>query len=637
VHTKCYEVIALAQVKVFLLLSIMKNIGRFRLVLLISIIYSLPVCVLADTTEVHIELKLIGKDEIKVKVYPPIEKTEWAYLIPGIIPGTYLSVNYHRFYDRFTAFSKSGNKLKVKRQGNRITIDGKGSVVDYLEFYVRQSIGDKNIEDNAFNCAGTLFSHESYLLNFQLITGYFDGYDQTPFKIVFHKEKALFGAGSMHCMERSNSKDIFTSPDYDSVIDQPLLYAPADTTSFNIGDNRFKIAIHAENGLINIDGLKNGLETTMKRVNSFMEFQTKQDYHFLFYFIGLNKIKDRSFRFGLGSALEHRYSSLYYYSDNTYYAPDFRDFSHIATHEYLHTIAPLNLHSEMIREFDYLNPNMSRHLWLYEGVTDYLATLFNTNMDTLMIEHIQTALEFVGNYGQPSLTSSSLGIASNTQGEFSDRINELQNFYQRGKLIAFALDIEIIQNSGGQRNLLSVLLNMSKIYQEKPFQDEEFFQDFIRVSEVELTDFFEKYVVGDQIIPFEDYAKLLGWRLIESGDKTSCFGQYFNIPFNYDRQKYFVQNVGENSLGLIKGDIINTINGKQADLNYAHNHGLSLELNSLAHNVPEIILKVERAGNSKYLQGIQGYFTLEKPRILINPKLTNEQIQFREAFFVRTK
>ena len=47
-----------------------------------------------------------------------------------------------------------------------------------------------------------------------------------------------------------------------------------------------------------------------------------------------------------------------------------RDF---AAHEFFHIITPLSIHSEEIGNFDYSDPKMSKHLWLYEGVTEYFA------------------------------------------------------------------------------------------------------------------------------------------------------------------------------------------------------------------------------------------------------------------------
>jgi len=47
-----------------------------------------------------------------------------------------------------------------------------------------------------------------------------------------------------------------------------------------------------------------------------------------------------------------------------------RDF---AAHEFFHIVTPLTIHSDKIVPFDFTHPTMSRHLWLYEGMTEYFA------------------------------------------------------------------------------------------------------------------------------------------------------------------------------------------------------------------------------------------------------------------------
>ena len=55
----------------------------------------------------------------------------------------------------------------------------------------------------------------------------------------------------------------------------------------------------------------------------------------------------------------------------------------VALHEFMHIITPLNLHSEQIGNFDYVDPKMSKHLWLYEGITEYFANLILVRSDLI--------------------------------------------------------------------------------------------------------------------------------------------------------------------------------------------------------------------------------------------------------------
>ena len=44
-------------------------------------------------------------------------------------------------------------------------------------------------------------------------------------------------------------------------------------------------------------------------------------------------------------------------------------------HEFLHIVTPLAIHAQQINDFDFYSPSMSKHLWLYEGVTEYTSVL----------------------------------------------------------------------------------------------------------------------------------------------------------------------------------------------------------------------------------------------------------------------
>jgi predicted metalloprotease with PDZ domain len=50
----------------------------------------------------------------------------------------------------------------------------------------------------------------------------------------------------------------------------------------------------------------------------------------------------------------------------------------VVSHEFFHIVTPLSIHSKEIQDFDYNDPKMSQHLWMYEGVTEYFANLFKS-------------------------------------------------------------------------------------------------------------------------------------------------------------------------------------------------------------------------------------------------------------------
>jgi predicted metalloprotease with PDZ domain len=604
---------------------------RFLLITLVSVVLWLK-GIAQDSTRVQVWLKTYDEKSIKIRVFPPQQKSNWTYLIPSIIPGTYLKVNYHRFYDSMKAFDANGKQVRIKQADNKYEISG--AQLSYIEYTVSQSFGNKRIWDNAFGCSGTIFNEQAYLINFQLVNGYFEGFQDAPFEVTFYKEEDLFGASSMTRLSTSENKDVFISPNYASLIDQPILYAKPDTASFVIDGHRFNVAVHSENGFKSAKELVPGLTRTMKDVKELTGLTSQEDYYFLFYFVGLNKFSSPASRFGLGSALEHKNSSVYYYTDNPYYDPDFNDLKGIVAHEYLHTIAPLKLHSEKIRNFNFSEPDMSQHIWLYEGVTDYLATLANTDKDTLLLEYLTAAIKTSEARSTQSMIASSLSIAENNKSNFDQKIKELGNFYQKGKLIAFAMDMELLSRTNGTRRLVDLIADLSENFSESPFKDDSLRFELARLTYPGFDDFYTSYIQGSDLVPVEKYFQQLGWEYKEAGESAKTFCSNMDAPFSFDRGFYYVQEIGDNSLGLRNGDQILKINKVAADLKFAHKNGLFLDFNSLRFNIPSLEVEVLRDGEKLILNGGQSIeYQLDSPRIVLSKFISEEQTAFRLIYF----
>ncbi len=83
--------------------------------------------------------------------------------------------------------------------------------------------------------------------------------------------------------------------------------------------------------------------------------------------------------------LEHSYSSLYYMPEMPIEEMNqqLRDF---AAHEFFHIVTPLTIHSKEIQDFDFNNPKMSQHLWMYEGMTEYFAGSVQVKYDLISPE-----------------------------------------------------------------------------------------------------------------------------------------------------------------------------------------------------------------------------------------------------------
>jgi predicted metalloprotease with PDZ domain len=183
----------------------------------------------------------------------------------------------------------------------------------------------------------------------------------------------------------------------------------------------------------------------------------------------------------------------------------------IAAHEFLHIVTPLNIHSEVIEHFDFETPVPSRHLWLYEGVTEWGSHMVQLRaglkpLDAYLTELVQKIAadqtQFDPTYPLEKLALTSYGDEGQAQ---------YGNIYMRGALVAGLLDIRLLELSGGEMDLQDVLIELMERYgKEEPFDDATFHQTLVEMTFPEIGDFIQRYVVAAEPLPIAEYYAKLG-------------------------------------------------------------------------------------------------------------------------------
>ncbi|WP_194532295.1 M61 family metallopeptidase [Zobellia nedashkovskayae] len=498
-------------------------------------------------------------DELKVRVYPPGLFKEFEFVVPQIIPGTYMKVNYARFYSDFTAYDTRGEIMKVSKYDNVFKVEGEQPLL-FLEYTVKQSLGNKKVWNNSIPCAGTIITKKSALLNFQLVTGYFEGYENLPFEVEVVRPKSFFGATAIQKKILNDTTEILSTSNYGSLIDQPVLYAEPDTTSFKIDEHRFNIAVHSEDGKNSALELKSGIKKIVESISDYSGFTSNEDYTFIFYFIKEQRLKGILKTFGVDAALEHTNSSVY--CDLDYPLQDnFSYYNHVVPHEYFHTITPLGFHDDKITNFNFRKPDMSKHIWMYEGITDYFVFLLNAKYLSKNPKYdLRSAIDYSLTKKRQSMTESGRNIIrKNNVISWLNKMLDIENFYQKGKLIAMGFDIAIMENTNGNRRLIDVFIELKNEYENTAFLGDDLKDVLIRTGIPGVEDFYNRYIVGTEIPPYNEYLNNLGYAYYPAKSKLPSYGA-FDIRKIKNDTSYYVTWAKKNSLGLKKGDSILKIN-----------------------------------------------------------------------------
>ncbi len=596
------------------------------------LVFFLLVSSLASNAQTRVEVDLPGleKDRIPVKVYPPKGVKEWVYVAPEIVPGTYWKARYRLFLKEMKAVATDGSKMKISRKGSRFHIRGKGKELGHIEYQAEQTISNQGFRRFTSGCAGTVFGPEAFLLNFNAINGYFEGFQDKPIEVTINHSTDYYGAGSLAVLSRGKESDVFRASSYDDLVDRPMMYSRPDTSSFRIKDNTFRISVVSEKDLVTSETAQKRIKFLMHAMDSFCGFQRKEDYHFLFLLVDRDRMKGLFGKIGLGAALEHNNSSVYYWSDRNR-GKDLKSMDNVVPHEYLHTITPLSLHSDRIVPFNFPDPDMSRHLWLYEGATDYFNSLMRPlyGLSGSLRNDLSYAIRFNEKGKARSMTKSGKNIIVKWVFDIPSKMRQVDNAYERGKLIAFGLDVELIRLSEGRVRLLDVMLDMKNELQGKSFRDEEFKELLVRHSYPEIAEFYDRYVEGKEMIPYKDYFDMLGWEFMPKGTKILSYGT--DIYYHSEEEHYFIFTDDQNDLGLKQGDIIHEVNGIPVNEKTVKEGVLR------TYNYPEpgenMRVLVEREGEMMSLSGTPTHEEkLKQSRIRVKREFTPDQVAFRRHF-----
>lgn len=532
-----------------------------------------------DLVVVDVFLNDVDNDKVKVTVNPGrISSDSLKFYLPKTVPGTYAVNDYGQFSDDLVALDYDGDEMEATRSDDNTWLISNSSNFDKLTYYVEDTY-DIEGEGGVFSPAGTNFeAGDNFMLNLHAMVGYFENVKEIPYKINIHRPSNLAASASLPVINQTEKEgyviDEFSTDRYFGVIDHPILYSEPDTTSFDIEGMKVLLSIHSPNNVHTTKDLKPALEKMVQAQKSFLgDIDNTNVYAILLYLSDMENTDARGF-----GALEHHTSTSVVLPETMALAQLEESMTDVVSHEFFHIITPLNIHSNEVHYFDYNDPKMSQHLWMYEGVTEYFANLFQINQELIseeefykrMNEKIETSMAFDDTM---SFTEMSANILED---EYKD---SYYNVYQKGALIGMALDIRLRELSGGEMGILDLMKQLiSKYGKDTPFEDDALISEIVDMTYPEIQSFFDKHVTGNTPIPYDDFFAKVGVEKTESREKTGYFldGRTPFIDANQDEGTvFFRESYPMNSffkdLGVEGGDVIKSINGTEYTLENIRN------------------------------------------------------------------
>ena len=562
-----------------------------------------------EQVEVAINLNDVKDDKVMVTITAPkISLDEVTYSIPKIVPGTYSIDNYGKFIEDFKAFDSKENLLSVtKTDDNTWSIKNAKTLVK-ITYWVNDSFdtekGDGFGQNDIFSPAGTnIDAGKNFMLNMHGFVGYFQDKKDLPYTVSIAHPETIWGATSMTDQDASTTNDKFTTARYAELVENPILYAKPDYTTFTIDGMEILIGVYSPTGKVTAESITPEMKKMMTAQKTFLgKINATKKYSVLLY---LSTLTDNDAK-GFG-ALEHPTATTVVLPEMMSKEELVKSMIDVVSHEFFHIVTPLSIHAKEIHDFDYNAPKMSQHLWMYEGVTEYFANLFQINQGLIteedFLSRMAEKMEHANamNDIMPFTTMSTNVLTEPYKTQYL-------NVYEKGALIGMCLDIIIREKSNGERGILDLMQKLSNEYgASKPFNDNELFAKITSFTYPEVGTFLTTYVSGATPIPYETYLAKVG--VTKSVEKApgNVFlkGQMPYITVNQQTKEIIVMpgmelNVFYTNLGLKGGDILVSINDKPYSLDTIY------EMITESQNWKEneaITIKIKRDGKEKVIKG----------------------------------
>lgn len=579
-----------------------------------------------------IDLQNVENDRVKVILTPPnIKKNKAVFVMPAVIPGSYARKDYGRFLTNFKAFGPGNKVLKVTQKGvNRFVINN-ARKLERIEYWVNDTWDDENIEQFVFQPGGSnIEAGKNYSINNHAFFGYLGGMKMLPFELRFTKPAGFYGATALNGRHLNPTRDVFTAPNYIKLVDNPVLYSLPDTTSFTVLNAVVQVAVYSPNKTVQSAKVASYLKPLANALGNFFGTFPVNKYAFLFYFADPNTQLPETKGLGGYGALEHSYCSFYYLPE-MYHEPALKGMiQDVCGHEFLHILTPLNIHSEQIENFNFENPDMSQHLWLYEGVTEYFAMLVQLRAGLITPDEFQSKIRNkiarADAFPAMSFTNMSRNIVKD---EYQD---DYLNVYQKGALIGFCLDLYLTRFSNGKYGLRELMLDLSNKYgPNKPFKDSRLFDDIAEFTTHNVLNFFNDYVQGSKPLPFSELFDVIGWRYSERENTAGYYFGSFGLGFDAEDAALQFIDVGQNVLGIQENDKLLKVNGAEISIENAEH---TLEPLFGANSLQKITLTIMRNGSEMELTGQPQMQTRIQQHVVSNVEQpTPEQLKLRRFLF----
>lgn len=471
------------------------------------------------------------------------------YQFAATAPGTYQVMDIGRYVRSFVALGAKNDTLPVHRISMNQWRIGRPASVRMVVYTIAETWDTPMDSNRIYAMCGTSMEDDHVLLNPHCVIGYPTGMQQSPIHLRLLRPPA-WAVGT--ALEPDDAGG-FVAPDYDRLVDSPILLGRLSCAGLTIGGSSVEVFTYSKTDKVHSDDILGALRGILYASAAFMHGLPVQRYTFLFHCDRVN-----------AGAWEHSYSSEYVYRESDFDRNLPGMISSNVAHEFFHIVTPLHIHSQVIDRFNFVTPVPSKHLWLYEGVTEWAADIVRLRGGLISLpdylSHIRRKL-LVNDRMDKQVSLEEIALSCYTpEGQ-----RQYANIYDRGAVIAALLDIRLLSLSGGTWGLREVINELAARYgPHKAFDEATFYDSVVSMTHPSIGSFINSYIRGAEPLPVAEVFSLVG---ISYREEVEGAGEVSTTGFRArpHGESFEIVSVEEKAaaFGLQKGDTVVAINGTE--------------------------------------------------------------------------
>jgi len=347
-----------------------------------------------------------------------------------------------------------------------------------------------------------------------------------------------------------------------------MMYGKLDVEEFDVDGIKIVLSVYSPNKIYTAAGIK---ETVFKMMKAQKKYLGPR-YDIYLYLAPQSQTAPTGF-----GALEHHTSTVVVLPEAMPEDALKSAMIDVVSHEFFHIVTPLSVHSEDVHYFDYNNPTFSKHLWMYEGVTEYFASVFQVNQD--LVDENEFYLKMMGKIGSANMFDDTMSFTVMSENILNEPYaKNYANVYEKGALIGMCIDILMREASDGNRGILSLMKELSLKYgKNKPFEDDKIIDEIVAMTYPSIETFLKTHVVGEKPIDYNSFFNKVGLSVGPKDIETDYVRNGSEVIVGGDQDKgtiFFTESVTKNSFWVENGvqpfDVIKEVNGTELTLRNAN-------------------------------------------------------------------